>query len=77
MTFPLIMLWYIFINVSFTLYHSDGDGVLNDFDNCPDLPNAEQSDKDNDTKGKKIPVLLGLSYHLIAGEYHFCWNVTT
>ena len=29
----------------------DGDGVLNEFDNCPDLPNGEQADTDGDKKG--------------------------
>ena len=31
----------------------DGDGVLDEFDNCPDLPNGEQGDADGDKKGKK------------------------
>lgn len=30
----------------------DGDGVLDEFDNCPDLPNGEQGDADGDKKGK-------------------------
>ena len=29
----------------------DGDGVLNSFDNCADLPNADQVDTDRDGKG--------------------------
>lgn len=29
----------------------DGDGVLDEFDNCPDLPNGEQADADGDNKG--------------------------
>ena len=30
---------------------NDGDGVLNDLDNCPDVSNASQSDLDNDSTG--------------------------
>lgn len=29
----------------------DGDGVLDEFDNCPDLPNGEQGDAENDKIG--------------------------
>ena len=29
----------------------DGDGVLDEFDNCPDLPNGEQANADGDNKG--------------------------
>lgn len=35
----------------FTFLHRDGDSVFNDYDNCVNLPNAEQADKDNDLKG--------------------------
>ena len=31
----------------------DGDGVLDEFDNCPDLPNGEQGDAEEDKKGEK------------------------
>ena len=31
----------------------DGDGVLDEFDNCLDLPNGEQGDADEDKKGKE------------------------
>lgn len=31
----------------------DGDGVLDEFDNCPDLPNGEQADADRDNKGSQ------------------------
>ncbi len=30
---------------------SDGDGVQDDVDNCPDIPNANQLDIDEDGKG--------------------------
>lgn len=30
---------------------TDGDGVVDDDDNCPTTPNADQADKDNDGKG--------------------------
>ena len=30
----------------------DGDGVLDEFDNCYDLPNGEQGNADGDNKGK-------------------------
>ena len=33
---------------------TDGDGVPNDYDNCPDLPNGEQADVDNDNIGKRL-----------------------
>ena len=37
------------------IYHiRDGDGVLDQYDNCPDLPNADQSDTDDDKQGKAI-----------------------
>ena len=31
----------------------DGDGILDEFDNCPDLPNGEQGDAEGDKKGEK------------------------
>ena len=34
-------------------FYRDGDSVLNSFDNCPDLPNADQADTDKDGKGTK------------------------
>ena len=41
--------------VSFTTSHPnndfDNDGILNDFDNCPFTPNADQLDSDNDGLG--------------------------
>ena len=30
---------------------SDGDGVFDDVDNCPDMPNADQADSDGDGQG--------------------------
>ncbi len=30
---------------------SDNDGIIDSKDNCPDIPNADQLDEDNDTKG--------------------------
>lgn len=41
---------YIDIYTCFLLAR-DGDGVLDEFDNCPDLPNGEQADADGDKKG--------------------------
>ena len=32
----------------------DGDGVPDDYDNCPDLPNGEQADADGDNIGRYI-----------------------
>ena len=29
----------------------DGDSIPNEYDNCPQVPNAEQSDTDHDGKG--------------------------
>ena len=34
-----------------TFHYSDGDGIPNDYDNCKDLPNADQTDTDSDGKG--------------------------
>ena len=36
----------------FLIVLRDGDGVLDEFDNCPDLPNGDQADADGDKKGK-------------------------
>ena len=36
----------------FVIVLRDGDGVLDEFDNCPDLPNGDQADADGDKKGK-------------------------
>ena len=38
----------------FVIVLRDGDGVLDEFDNCPDLPNGDQADADGDKKGKTI-----------------------
>ena len=32
-------------------FFSDGDGIPNQYDNCPQLANAEQTDTDNDGLG--------------------------
>ena len=40
------MMLYCFV------FQRDGDGILDDFDNCPDLPNSDQSDIDADGLGK-------------------------
>ena len=37
----------------FVIVSRDGDGVLDEFDSCPDLPNGDQADADGDKKGKK------------------------
>ena len=37
----------------FVIVLRDGDGVLDEFDSCPDLPNGDQADADGDKKGKK------------------------
>ena len=39
--------------ILFSSFYRDGDSVLNSFDNCPDLPNADQADTDKDGKGTK------------------------
>ena len=36
------------------MLHRDGDSVINAFDNCIDVPNADQSDVDNDGKGNNV-----------------------
>ena len=35
-----------------TNYFRDGDSISNAFDNCVDLPNAEQANKDGDSFGE-------------------------
>ena len=35
----------------FFIFHRDGDGVPDGFDNCVDLPNGEQADVDDDRIG--------------------------
>ena len=37
--------------VCFSIFHRDGDGVPDCFDNCVDLPNGEQADVDDDKIG--------------------------
>ena len=37
--------------VCFSIFHRDGDGVPDGFDNCVDLPNGEQADVDDDRIG--------------------------
>ena len=37
--------------MSISVGFRDGDGVLDEFDNCPDLPNGEQGDAEGDRKG--------------------------
>ena len=39
----------------------DGDGVQNNVDNCPDIPNADQLDIDQDGIGKALILLRILS----------------
>ena len=45
------------MNECFVVFR-DGDGVLDEFDNCPDLPNGEQGDADGDGKGNLKQILL-------------------
>ena len=39
------------INIKFTADDLDGDGVPDDVDNCPSIPNADQHDSDEDSVG--------------------------
>ena len=32
----------------------DGDGIQDDLDNCPNIPNANQLDSDKDGMGKRV-----------------------
>ncbi len=40
----------------------DGDGVQNDVDNCPDTPNADQLDIDEDGIGTRGPLKINTIY---------------
>ena len=40
------------LSVTLFLFNRDGDGIPNNFDNCPEHSNADQSDVDHDGQGK-------------------------
>ena len=48
----------LFIVFLISIRYRDGDSVINAFDNCVDVPNADQSDVDNDGKGDTVLTLL-------------------
>ena len=43
-------------------FRRDGDGVPNSLDNCPDLPNPEQTDTDKDGTGMDFIIYCPNSY---------------
>ena len=44
--------FFQFCQFSPFLFYRDGDGIPNNFDNCPEHSNADQSDVDHDGLGK-------------------------
>ena len=48
----LIKVFFKFCQFTPFLFYSDGDGIPNSFDNCPEHSNADQSDVDHDGQGK-------------------------
>lgn len=42
---------------------SDGDGYQDNIDNCPDIPNADQQDTDNDGLGISCLVVESWLHH--------------
>lgn len=55
-------------NINFT---RDGDGVLNEFDNCVDLPNGDQADADADNKGKVNVCYISVAALLYYFAYYY------
>lgn len=53
------LLWYLY-QINFSI--RDGDSVLDIYDNCMNMPNAEQSDIDGDNIGK-ISLSLPAWFH--------------
>ena len=53
------------------LEDEDLDGVLNEFDNCPGLPNSDQADKDGDTVGNACDINPDVATEKIVGRYMF------
>ncbi len=43
--------WTLIIDYASTATDSDGDGILDDDDNCPKVPNVDQQDLDGDGRG--------------------------
>gem|GEM_PF-4371003 len=43
--------YFINVIIDNTIGDSDGDGVPNDMDNCPNTPNADQANNDGDSEG--------------------------
>ena len=54
--------------ISLVLFHfRDGDGILNSFDNCLDLPNGDQADADGDDIGSYFTSALQREYFMDPG----------
>lgn len=47
----LYMVFAFTLDTALCLFHRDGDSVRDEDDNCVNLPNAEQADKDGDKSG--------------------------
>ena len=56
--------------ISLVLFHfRDGDGILNSFDNCLDLPNGDQADADGDDIGSYFTSALQREYFMDPGAW--------
>ena len=42
------------ISIKFPCIFRDNDGIQDNIDNCPDIPNNAQQDTDRDGQGKKL-----------------------
>ena len=49
----------------------DADGVLNDSDNCPAVPNPDQTDRDGDHLGDACDAIPDVANYRVAGQLIF------
>ncbi len=60
-------------------FDADADGVIDALDNCPETPNADQADLDDDYLGDACqrPTLVGMSVVPSGGGYQISWTPST